>query len=460
MAGAIIIFTGFYFYRYKINAERRTQKRLNEMIESATATVEAQNESLTQQQESLQLAIKETNFVLGEAVESGNFKARIDLESKSGEWKELGELINQLFESILSPFNTINVIVDAMAEGDLTKRFEEDSKGDVKKLSENLNLALNNVSTLLAEIMNQVASIESSSQEMTVSSQEMNTNTGEIASSISEMSKGAQNQVTKIDESSGFVEGILKFSNEMGQQAVSINHTANKGVDLSDEGMKLINEVGDSNKDILEYSKQTDLSIKSLTKRSDEISLVLRMIRDIATQTNLLALNAAIEAAQAGDAGRGFAVVAAEIRKLAEDSKKFSQEIGTIMEGVQEDTSSTAKLISVMNSEIKNGEAKSKNAAKTFGKIASSYTETLKLSEQIVEATKQQTQDISDIMNITESIVVIAEETAAGTEQVAASSTELSSGMTAFSNKSQQVMSTINLLKTKVSEFKIDKTKD
>ena len=269
------------------------------------------------------------------------------------------------------------------------------------------------------------------------------------------MSKGAQSQVSKVDESSTLIEGILQFSNEMGEQAEFINETAKKGADKSKDGLQTIGNLSEGMTEILEYSKETDISITSLTQRSDEISRVLSIMKEIAAQTNLLALNAAIEAAQAGDAGRGFAVVAEEVRKLAEGSKNSAKEIEILIDDIQNDTKSTARLIAEMSERIRGGEVNSKEAATAFEEMATSYAQTLQLSEKIVKATKQQTVDIGNIVGITESVVVIAEETATGTEQVASSSSELSAGMTTFSDKSEQVMDTVNELKNQVGKFKL-----
>lgn len=455
-----IISISFWFFRWRSNLRKMNQLKLENKVKEATAQVKSQNMVLEAQSESLKLAIQDTNFVLKEALESGNFSARIDTESKEGEWKALGESINQLFESVWRPFESINRIVNKMAEGDLTDRFIADAKGDVLTLSRNLNKAMDNLSELLSEISVQVNVIGESSEEMLLNSQEMNSSTGEIASSIGEMSKGAQDQVVKVDESSNLIEGILKFSSDMGDQAESINQTAELGVQKSDTGMQQIEMLDLSMKNILNYSDKTNGSIEALTKRSDEISGVVRIIKDIASQTNLLALNAAIEAAQAGDAGRGFAVVAEEIRKLAEDSKKSAGEIEELIAAVQSDTTSTAGLIGEMSSSIKEGEAATKHSLTAFEEISKYYAETLEKSEKILGATKQQTHDIGNVVDIINGVVVIAEETAAGTEEVASSSTQLSAGMTNYTEKSKTVSEITQQLRDKVGKFILKKMEE
>ncbi|MGL1887771.1 MAG: methyl-accepting chemotaxis protein [Reichenbachiella sp.] len=443
------------FYRSKRAAYKENQRLLKQKIAEAVAEAQSQNSILQENSVSLQSAIKDTNFVLTEAVESGNFKARINTEDKTGEWKHLGESINQLFESVTKPFNAINRIINKAAKSDLTDRYKQDAHGDIKEVSSNLNTALNNLSELLKNINGEAQVIGGASLEMLHTTEEMNSSTQEISSAISEMSVGAGKQLSKIDESNTLLEIVLQSSDEVSTQAQTINSTAQIGVDKSDEGKALIHELDSSIKDILNISDQSNDSINALTRRSDEITSVIGIIKSIAAQTNLLALNAAIEAAQAGDQGRGFAVVANEIRKLAEESRTSVGEIEELITGVQKDTQSTASLINQMSTLIKNGEQASNKTLITFGEISEHYAETLHKSEQIVNKTATQTDDIQNIVNIMQTVVVIAEQTAAGTEEMASSSTELSTGMENYTNRSKEVQNIVDGLKEKVGVFKL-----
>ncbi|MBV6643873.1 MAG: hypothetical protein KI790_00400 [Cyclobacteriaceae bacterium] len=236
--------SGFYLYRRRIANLRRDQKLLEYRINEATDQIKKRNEELQEQQENLKLAIQDTNFVMAEAIESGNFSARIDVANKTGEWRNLGESVNKLFESIISPFEGINEVIEAMALGDLTKRYYGDAKGDIKSLTDRMNEALDQLSSLLLDVTDRVRVIGQSSEEMSMTTGEMNSSTGEISSAIAEMSEGAQRQVAKVDESSKLIEDILSFSREMGQQAQLINETAEDGVHQSENGNLLIGKVG------------------------------------------------------------------------------------------------------------------------------------------------------------------------------------------------------------------------
>lgn len=457
---AIVVMTLVLYFTMKIaeNAQERTDGMARKTAEQ-NEEIKVHLEELQQQKANLQATIADTNFVISEAVDSGNFQARIDLDNKEGEWMALGESINRLFEAVAVPFNAVNRIVNQMAQGDLTGRYEAEAKGDVLELKQNLNEALENLSGLLKEIAESVTFIGNSSGEMKDTSQNMANLTGEITAAIQEMSQGAQDQVMKADESSALIEAVSSTSTDIGQQATSINAGSKEGVKKGVNGVHQVESVTSSMQDILMYSSATSESIESLSKRSEQISRVLNIIQEIASQTNLLALNAAIEAAQAGDAGRGFAVVAEEIRKLAEDSKNSTKEIENLINDVQKDTTQTATLIGQMSESIKNGEKASLESSSAFEEITQSYKQTLDLSQKIVEDTNHQSSAMKNIVSMVEGVVVIAEETAAGTEQVASSSTELSNGMSNYFNKTQRVAEIVQELQRKMDRFKLESSK-
>jgi methyl-accepting chemotaxis protein len=251
------------------------------------------------------------------------------------------------------------------------------------------------------------------------------------------------------------MEGIRNSSMEMGKKAETINNSAKLVSERSKIGLTMVNNVVEKMGEISTYTAKTNNSINVLSERSQQINQVLRVISDIASQTNLLALNAAIEAAQAGDSGRGFAVVAEEIRKLAEDSRKSAKEIELLVRGVQKDTDEAKEVILQMSQSVKTGEETSAKASETFSDIFRASVENLTFSEEILNATKQQEDNIKIVVSITEGVVVIAEETASGTHEVASSASQLSSGMTNYNEKIQSLADIAVSLREGLSSVKL-----
>ncbi|MDW3211196.1 MAG: methyl-accepting chemotaxis protein [Reichenbachiella sp.] len=409
--------------------------------------------SLVHMRQNLSTVVYQINHVVASAGERGDLESRIDLSNMIGFWLDLSQSINALLEAFATPIKTMDKIVNAMSKGDLTVRYSEDSNGQIKTLSDNLNTALDNLNEVLSKISQNAEVVNDSTSEMNLSSDEMNRSMNEIATATDQMSQGAQNQVVKVDQSSILVDSILRSIDDMGHRSERIYHSAKHGVNSSTQGVEMVKNVEKNMLNIILLTSKTSETVKTLKDRSKEISGVLRLINEIATQTNLLALNASIEAAQAGDAGRGFAVVAEEIRKLADSSRSSVREIEKLIKDVQDGTSAAAQAIEDMNASVADGEKTSLKAREVFEQMEESSHDTLKLSEEILKATKNRKIEVKEIAKITESIVVIAEQSAAGTEEMAVSATELRSGMKVFRAKSGELSAVASALHDEVSRF-------
>lgn len=417
-------------------------------------------QALLNMKQNLASVITETNRIVSMVAVDGKFDSRMDLSGKKGAWVELSTSINQLFESITVPFQEVGKILTDLANGDLSGQYAATAQGEVEKLTNSLNFALSRLNDLLTDIGKTAEIIDHTSVEMLSSGEEMMSNVVEISTAIGEMSMGAQSQVNKVDESSQLVENILSNTDEMMSDSELIYEAARKGVTDSERGAEMIDNVAGSISEIRKASTETNTAMKTLSTNSNEIERVLGVITEIASQTNLLALNAAIEAAQAGDAGRGFAVVAEEIRKLAEDSRTSAKEIQQLISNVSQDTTQTVSLMDVMTTEIEKSVDAANEASDVFKDISDSSTATLGFSERILKSSKDQSTLIKKVVTNTESVVVIAEQTAAGTEEVAASATEMETGMHTYINKARNLNEVSDKLKTNLERFKLNVEQD
>ena len=402
-------------------------------------------------------------------VQAGEFKRL----SKSGEdvWiqasytplkNEAGEVYKVIkiaadITKVKTPVLRVSEIIGKVAQGDLTEKFNMQAEGYVQEMGEALNVALENLNALLSNIEENSNLLGASSEQMLTKSDQMQGTTQEVASAIGQMAEGVQQQAEQIDESSKLLETVRNNSNEVATKSENIYKAAEEGQSSVKEGFETVKQVVDSMIEIQKSAGITSESISVLTERSEEIARTLKVITDIAAQTNLLALNAAIEAARAGDAGRGFAVVAEEIRKLAEDSRTSAGDIEKVITAVGKDIDSAGTAIATMDKSVKVGNEASNNAEQVFKKISNSTEVTLELSKEVRTAADSQRSDIDNTVKNIEKIVVVSEETAAGTEEIATSSKDLSSGMDEFNATSQALADIANQLQQGVSKFTLRK---
>lgn len=411
--------------------------------------------SLLKMRDNLKAIVTETNHVAILAGNKGKLNERLDISNKEGLWKDLSSSINNLLESVYMPIMSIGEIINGMAEGDLTKRCNVESEGDIASLAENLNRALQNLQSLLSNISQNAGFLDNTAIDLLDSSDEMTVNIQEVASTTTQINAGTRSQATSIDESSVFFSKMQKSSKGIGQHAQKIHNAAKEGAKISNSGDEMATHVMEVMSDISQFSEKTNQSMKVLTERSTEIDRTLGVITEIASQTNLLALNAAIEASTAGDAGRGFSVIAEEIRKLAEDSKNSANEIENLIREVQSDTSNASRIIDDMSKSVRLGEESSTAASKVFKEVATFSKDTLSFSEDILEASGTQIDDLQKVVGITESIVIVSEETATGTEELTASINELSNGMLTYNSKSKHLTQVAKDLRKEVEKFKL-----
>ncbi len=251
----------------------------------------------------------------------------------------------------------------------------------------------------------------------------------EISSAINEIANGAKNQAQLTDQSSEKIETVLSSSKQMAVVAEQIELASSEGVSNSIEGDTMVSDMVSTMQILSEMAGKTQGNMSSLVNRITEISNILKVIQDIAAQTNLLALNAAIEAAQAGEAGRGFAIIAKEVRNLAENSKNSTKEIEEMIMGIQTDTTKVSEDLKSVTNGVDLSSDKSEKVKNIFRKMSESSKATSSLSKEIVDAANYQVKEIQSVVGNIENIVIVAEETAAGSEEVAAATKGLEEEM-------------------------------
>lgn len=453
----IILFELYLLVSINVRFERNINVQ-NEEVQAKSAEAEMRKKELELEQDNLIAAMQETDNIIKEVAESGNYSLRMDIRSHDENWKHFGDSINALFDSILVPFKELNKVINHLASGNLVERYDLHAKGEVLHLADNLNVALDNLSNLIADISQQSEKIKTISVASEENGEKVNLQVSEMSQAVAEISNGAAAQVTQVNNTSLLIENILGSSKEVSNQASIINRTSGLGVEKSEMGVETITNVGRSVEEILGFFERSSQSISELSKYSAEISEILSIIQSIASQTNLLALNAAIEAAQAGDAGRGFSVIATEIRKLAEQSQNSAKEIENLVRNVQSSAMATSEFISNMNSVVRESKSSVEESKRSFKDILNTYNETLEMSNKIVVSTQKQTDDVKQIVSNIEQIVVISEETAAGSEQAATSAEHVSEVMHSYHQLSQAIKEIADELAEKTGKFSLRET--
>ncbi len=230
----------------------------------------------------------------------------------------------------------INALTDRLREiadgdGDLTQRVDDSRNDEVGALATVFNRFVGNIASLVRQIGESAATSSAAAQELSVIAAEMTRQSSDAAQQAS-MAAAAAEQV------SSSVQTVAAASEQMG---ASIHEIARSASDASTAGQTAVASTDDAN-----------TTISRLGESSAAIGGVVALINTIAQQTNLLALNATIEAARAGEAGKGFAVVAGEVKELAQETAKATEEITSRINQIQADVDTAVAAISTTTTVI------------------------------------------------------------------------------------------------------------
>lgn len=247
----------------------------------------------------------------------------------------------------------------------------------------------------------------------------------QISSSTEEMAAGAQEQSVQTFDVVSSVEEMTKTIVSASKNATQAAEASKKAGEVAREGGTVVEKTVNGMNRIAQFVEKASENIQALGKNSEQIGEIVQVIDDIANQTNLLALNAAIEAARAGEQGRGFAVVADEVRKLAERTTKATKEISDMIKRIQNVTENVVHSMNEGSTDVQTGKELAQKAGESLKEIISASDQVLDVVAQVASASEQQSATSEQISRNVESISKVTNESASGIQQIAGAADEL-----------------------------------
>ncbi len=356
---------------------------------------------------------------------------------------------------LVKHINRIKESVKKVAEGDLTERINIKNNDEFGELEENINSMIENICELIGKVENTANKLIESSVNIASMSEETTASVSDVAHAISEVAAGATNQAQFATDATASAEELSSRIDEVEKHSQHISNLSSETEGLSNKGIQTVNDLIEKAERSKRNAIKSSDMVKEMAESIDKINYISDVIAGVTEQTNLLALNASIEAARAGEAGKGFAVVAEEIRKLAEESKKSTDEIKNIVAEINAKAGNAKDAMEESKEMLQSQGHAIKETEEIFNVIVNSITNLTEAIEKIKTLNHKMHENKEEVRAQVENIAAVSEESASISEEVTASTEEVNATMNELTEHSVALQDLSNQLKKEIGQFKI-----
>lgn len=279
--------------------------------------------------------------------------------------------------------------------------------------------------SMLGELRTMVASLRQLVAEIDNGSNHVVDGATRISNASKEISVAAGLQVDATASIAAAIEELTVTSSHISDIAKETRRDSESAMNHAADGCTRVEQATDAMQSISTTVTDASALIHALEKSATEVSTIASVIKEIAGQTNLLALNAAIEAARAGEQGRGFAVVADEVRKLAERTANATNEIETMIAGIQTETTDAVNAMEATLPKVAEGVQLGLSASESLKSIEGGSRRSVDRIREVADATLEQSAASTSIAQRVEQIAQMVDETSATIRGTADTAEEL-----------------------------------
>lgn len=360
-----------------------------------------------------------------------------------------------LASGISKAIRKVNRVLKKTSDGDLTGQISMKRKDEFNVLSSSITNMIGSMKDLILKMTNVSGHVSDSAVQVGTNSEVLLEVTKDITEAVDYINSGISQQAQDTESCLEQMNGLAERINVVHENTDEISEIAQEAQGAIENGMVIVANLGEKVQGTTEVTETIIREIRELNKESIAINSIIGTINEIAEQTNLLSLNASIEAARAGEAGRGFAVVSEEIRKLAEQSGNAGNQIGEIINHIQERLAATIETAGLAGESVAFQTEALNNTVDVFKNISQQVSKLAEDVEKITQSVGGIEQAKEDTMNAIESISTTSNQTESASEELARSTEKQLQAVEVLNDAVKRLQMDAEDLDTSVSIFKV-----
>lgn len=355
----------------------------------------------------------------------------------------------------IKPIGTLKTLMDSVAQGDLTTHSDIKTKDEIGELGNNFNKMTDSMKDIITIITSSASNVRASSESLSAVVEETSASSEEVAYAVNEISHGASKSAEDAEIVAERADLLGQQINEITTKAAFMSDIATKAGELNTNGQGQMQQLKlsfDNWETNLQSMSEVILTLESKVKA---IGGVMETITEISAQTNLLALNASIEAARAGEHGKGFAVVAGEVRKLAEQSARSTEEVKATVQELQAESRLVTEQMNETRENFHRQGSIVNDTEITFGKISTLMADMQDSIDTVYNEIQKVATHKDDVTETIQTMAATSQQTAAACEEVSASTEEQTRSIQFVSDAAETLTKLSEELSQAINRFKI-----